>query len=222
MRLLSLLPLALAGGALAGGCGSSGTTPDIDAAVDAPIDAARIHVDDGTAMRRPCTSSFGTQITQAFGRLDGILVAIVPPGNGPCNADQNHVHLQILANGAIYDAAVNVGSDTGVQDVHTGTREVYMAGPAWAEGWHTGFGSSYISLGVHDTDLALQTSAQITSAIQADLATANHISVFGTGYGPEGLHLVHHQSSQRDGMVVREPLSQPGIARLFAFDNQPF
>ena len=214
MRLFGLLLLFV-------GCGSSPSAPDA-AALDATPDAARMHVDDGTPMRRPCTNNFGTGVTQAFGRLDGILVAIIPPGNSPCNADSNHVHLQILANGAVYDAAVNVGSDTGVEDVTTASRELSLPGPAWAEGWHTGFGTSYISLGIHATDLTLQTAAQNTSAIQADLATANHISVFGTGYGPGGIHLVHHQTSQRDGMIVREPLSEPGIARLFAFDNQPF
>lgn len=206
------------------GCGSGGaSTPDAPEVLpDAP--PGPIHVDDGAPTRRTCTGSFGNAIapTGAFGRLDGILVAIVPPGNGGCNADRDHVHLQILANGAIYDAAVNVGDTGGVEDVHTGTREIPMPGPAWAEGWHTGIGTTYVSLGVHAADLPLMTTAQITSAIQSDLATTNHISVFGTSYGPEGIHLVHHQTSQRDGMVIREPLSRPSVARLFSFDGQTF
>src|SRR5690349_19176230 len=104
-------------------------------------------VDDGTPMRMQCTSQFGNALSTTFGRLDGYLVAIVPPGGGPCNADSGHVHLQVKVNGAVYDIAVDVGSGS-MQDVHTTTRDIALA-PAWSEGWHTGIPNSYVSMGVH-------------------------------------------------------------------------
>ncbi|MCX5744839.1 MAG: hypothetical protein NT062_20315 [Proteobacteria bacterium] len=201
-----------------GGCG--GNSPGVpDArAVDAPIDAV-VNADDGTPMRLPCTGQFGTALSTVYGRLDGILVAIVQPGNGGCNADPDHLHLQLKVNGAIYDVAVNVGT-TAVPDVHTTTRELWL--PTWSEGWHPGVHEDYPSLGVHAADIPLGTPTQVASAITADLATANHISVFATGYGADGVHLVHRTNGSRDGMIVTRPLSSPAHARLFSFSTQTF
>src|SRR5262245_49460666 len=84
-------------------CGGGHSSPDSPPVmIDAMVDAPPMHVDDGTPMRRPCTGNFGSALSTSFGRLDGFLVAIVPPGNGGCNADTDHVHLQILVNSAVY------------------------------------------------------------------------------------------------------------------------
>jgi hypothetical protein len=205
-------------------CGQPATTIDGATTDGVAHDSLRpdgVTVDDGTPMRLPCTNQFGTALTQVFGRLDGFLVAIVAPGGGGCNADSSHLHLQIRASGSIYDVAVNVGS-TGMEDVHTTTRELTMPGPAWSEGWHPGLTDDYVALGVHAPDLVLETRAQLTSEVTADLASANHISVFATGYGGAGVHLVHHNGSNRDGLVVTRPLSNPSHARMFSFSNQVF
>jgi hypothetical protein len=201
--------------------GSAIDAPDkqIDAA---SIDAPAMHVDDGTPTRQACTSQFGTALSQAFGRLDGFLVSIVPPMTGACNADTSHVHLQIRSNGEIYDVAVNVGDENGTEDVHTLTMDQGMPGGAWAEGWHVGGIVDYVALGVHSTGLTLETKAALSSEIEADLQTVNHISVFATGYGPDGVHLVHRDGSGHDGVIVSEPLSTPSHLRLFSFTNQSF
>src|SRR5258706_669036 len=92
---------------------------------DAPATDTSVHVDDGTPTRLACTSTFGTALTASptYGRLDGFLVAIVPPGNGSaCNADSTHVHLQVRMTGAVYDVAVDVSNgQTGIDDVHSAT-----------------------------------------------------------------------------------------------------
>jgi hypothetical protein len=206
--------------AVLGACGSSGSSHDaaITGDVAPPIDVT-VDADDGTPIRQPCTSQLGNALTSMYGRLDGTLVAIVPPGNGPCNADSDHVHLQIQMNGAIYDVAVNVGSSN-MDDVHTTTREIAL--PVWQEGWHTGVLEDYVSLGVHSTDIPLGTRAQNTADIMNELATVNHISVFGTGYGPEGAHLIHRNGQGHDGLVVTQPLSTPAHVRLFSFTTQAF
>ena len=201
-------------------CGSSSPgSPDA-----AAPDAAPIVVDDGTPTRISCVpqSQLGDGLTEAYGRLDGILVAIVPPANGGgCQADNDHLHLQVRMNGDVYDVAVNVG-ENGVDDVHSTTRELAMPGPAWQEGWHTGVSANYVTLGVHAADLPLATSAQLVTAMMSDLATANHISVFATGYGNDGAHLVHRTVQSRDGLIVTQPLSRPAHVRMFAFSNQTF
>jgi hypothetical protein len=204
---------------LLGACGSS-SPAKIDArpgdgAVDGLLDAV-----DGTPTRQPCTSQFGRGLTSAYGRLDGYLVAIVQPGGGGCNADSSHVHLQVKMHGAIYDVAVNVGSTGTANDVHTATRDIPV--PQWSEGWHPGVLEDYVSLGVHSTDLPLEPRAQIASELTADLASVNHISVFGTGYGPDGTHLIHRNGGGHDGLIVMDPLSSPAHVRMFSFTNQAF
>lgn len=203
-------------------CGGSAATPDAPRG-DArpPADGSNGSAADGTPTRMPCTSNFGSALSTTFGRLDGYLVAIVPPGTGGCNADRGHVHLQVKVNGAIYDIAVDVGSGS-QQDVHTTTRDLPLPGPAWSEGWHTGVSNSYVAMGVHSGDLQLEDNAQLTSDVMNDLATVNHISVYATGYGPDGAHLVHYNGSQDDGLLVTEPLSNPAHARLFSFTTQSF
>lgn len=176
---------------------------------------------DGPPMRLPCTSQLGSAMTTSFGRLDGILVAIVPPGSSTCSGDASHIHLQVKANGAIYDVAVNVGSGS-MQDVHSTTRDMQMPGPAWTEGWHPTVTDDYVTLGVHAADLPLETAIALTAAITNDLASANHISVFATGYGPSGGHLVHRNGSGHDGLVITKPLSATAHVRLFSFSTQTF
>jgi hypothetical protein len=204
-------------------CGGPAGTPD----ADAPAGDGRVHVDDGTPVRQPCTSSFGSALSGAgtYGRLDGFLVAIVPPGGGACNADSTHVHLQIRMSGAIYDVAVDVSNAmTGQDDVHSKIidHDITVTVP-WAEGWHTGLAVNYSTLGVHTADLPLVTKAALVTQITDSLATANHISVYAITYGSDGVHLVHRNGGGgSDGLIVTEPLSTPSHLRLLSFSDQVF
>ncbi len=220
MRVWPYLFLSLAA------CSRSSDTVDAavvphDGSRDAAPDGAVVHVDDGTPTRQACTSTFGTALTKTFGRMDGYLVAIVPPGNGGCNADSNHLHLQVRVNGAIYDVAVDVDSPT-IEDVHTGTRDLPLIGAAWSEGWHPGGLVDYVSLGVHSVDLPLGTKPGLVSEMTNDLASANHVSIYATGYGPDGAHLVHRNGNGHDGVIVTQPLSSPSHMRFLSFTSQSF
>ncbi len=58
--------------------------------------------------------------------------------------------------------------------------------------------------------------------VAAALAQVNHISIFGTGYGPTGMHLIHYESGM-DGAIVVEPLSPtPQLPLLFRFGSDQF
>lgn len=221
-------------GALAACGNSSGATVDASPGTDGRAADARaadafatLDAADGTPTRQPCTSHFGTALPSSptFGRLDGYLVAVVDPSSSnSCNADDAHVHLQIQMNGAIYDVAIDVtNGQTHVDDVHSATRELPLPNLPWSEGFHTGVGIDYANtLDTHAADLPLLTKAQLTSALDADLATANHISVYATTYGSDGAHLVHRNSNGRDGLIVTQPLSAPAHLRLFSFTDQSF
>jgi hypothetical protein len=216
------------------GTHGDGTPPDtgtVDAAVDARIPDGGGDID-GAPMRRPCTGTFGSSLSMTFGRMDGYLVAIVPPGTGGgCHADTTHLHLQVQVNTAVYDVAVNVGTNDATNDVHSAAIEHALIGPAWSEGWHTdaAVDVDYPTLGVHASAIPLHTQTENVSALMTDLATANHVSIYATGYDTnDGAHLVHRHTGTgsnfigTDGLVVTHPLSPTAHVRLFSFSNQTF
>lgn len=202
-------------------CGASDAAPDagLDVAIDGPPGPDAPWLDDGTPTREPCTRTFGSALSEVHGRLDGYLVAIVPSTESRCRGDNEHMHLQVRADGSVYDVAVNV---TDPEDVRYLARDMSLPDGPWAEGWHVGQAAllDYRALGVHVADFTAMPQTQLEAAVSAELATANYVSIFMTGYGPDGGHLVHRNFG-RDGAIVIRPR---GAARLlmFHFANQTF
>ncbi len=202
------------------GCSSPSPTTIDATRIDAAPEAGRIVVDDGTPMRRACSNTYGTTISNGFGRLDGLLVAVVDPGARNCNGDNDHIHLQIFANNKIFDVAINVA---GSADVLTATRELPLTGTPWKEGWHTGFALDYTALGLRSSDFTASTQAALVATLKAELANVNHISVYALGYTDgTGVHLVHRNGFNNDGVIVTQPLSRPAKWRMFRFSDQTF
>ncbi len=180
---------------------------------------------DGTPTRQPCTGSFGSGLSTAHGRLDGYLVSIVAPGGAhSCNGDSDHVHLQIRMNGAIYDVAVNVHDNQG-DDVLYLAVDAAIPGGAWSEGWHADSVAklSYANtLGVHAQDFTAVPLSTLAGTIASELASANHVSVFSTGYNAQGTHLVHYLGGNNDGAIVINPQAANSRLLLFHFNDQSF
>jgi len=191
----------------------------VEAGVDAsPSDGASPTVDadpsvgDGTPVRNACTSKLGQGLTKTFGRLDGTIVSIVPTSQTSCNGDSTHVHLQVLMQGAVYDVAVNVDG------LMAETSHAMVQG-AWAEGWHSPANLDYpADLSEHSPAFATTNA----SALEQKLASVNHVSIFATGYGPDGAHLVHRNGGGHDGAVVLWPLSDSPDFLVFRFSTQSF
>ena len=204
------------GGAVDAGTGpADGSTGGADASTGSG---------DGTPIRQPCTGTFGSAMNTTFGRLDGILVSIIDPGQGAgCSGDAHHIHLQVRVNGAIENIAVNVDSSVGTPNVDFLTVNAPLKGIPWTEGWHPSQQLDYATnLGVHAGDFAVTTPTQLTSIVDGDLATANHVSIFCTGFDATGGHLVHRHASNDDGAIVINPLSASPTYLLFHFANQTF
>ncbi len=198
MRCRTRLLVIVMGLALATGCD----------AVD-PADTAQAQEE---VLSTSCSDTFGRALTRAHGRLDGRVYAVVPRSSKRCNGDRGHVHLQVLANGGIYDVAINTSSN----ELEL---EAPLLGSTWSEGWHPGVRLDYADdLGVHDEDLGSIDSA----ALRADLASADRVAVFMTGYGTGGGHLVHRHGGDADGAIVLDPTGASPRYYLFAFDNQSF
>jgi hypothetical protein len=175
---------------------------------------------DGTPTRVPCTSNFGDGLSGTFGRLDGVVVAVVPPGHGTCNADAHHVHVQVLSRGQTYDVAVN--TDSGFIAEKDVSLVSLPSGP-WADGWHGGGSLDYVAdLGLHDADFTAGSEADLDQRLETALASANHVSLFATLYSHGGVHLVHRRGHGQDGALVTDPLSPSSHLFAFHFSNQSF
>ena len=199
-------------------------SPDPEAAQPKDLAAEEVQVPpvgDGPPTRQACTNQLGSALSQTHGRLDGYLVAIVPPGGSNCNADSSHVHLQVKMSGAVYDVAVNVGSAP-PSDVWHDDFDAPMPDGAWAEGWHPGYALDYVKVGVHATTFTNQSMDGLVTELQDELADANHVSVFATAYGSDGAHLVHRTGGGNDGAIVVKPLSAKPHFLMFRFSDQSF
>ncbi|HEX3760458.1 MAG TPA: lamin tail domain-containing protein [Kofleriaceae bacterium] len=202
--------------------GGGGTPPDAGVP-DAPGGGGG-GTGDGTPTRQPCSSTFGSAMTTAFGRLDGFLVAIVNPNTtSSCRGDDNHIHLQVRVNGGIQDIPVNVQSTSGNPDVDFRTLNSALRGGAWVEGWHPGQSLDYANtLGVSSTSFTEENITQLTTSVDNALASANHVSIFTTGFDATGGDLVHREGGNHDGAIVINPTTASPTYLLFHFTNQTF
>jgi hypothetical protein len=173
---------------------------------------------------------FGDALTDAFGRLDGTILAVQGPTDTECDLpNDDHLVLQVLWNGAAYRMVVNVLSD-GRNGTDTRLRfaEVPAALPAppWEEGWHTGVTLDYAeTLGVHAGDAPFEPLAMgdLVERLTSLLEIGAPVSVYATSEGrPNATHLVHYNGSGRDGAIVVGPTSGEPRFLLLHFDGQDF
>lgn len=199
----------------AAACGSSSPSTARDAAaVDAYPGAAA------------CASTFGSALTDSFGRLDGTLLAIVPPGDNDCaQPNSTHVTVQVTMGGDVYRMVVNVLSDSNQPGVYLDELDAPLAGPAWSDGWHTDAPLDYATtLGVTKSQFTLADETQAVARIEQELVLGARISVFATSSGGSdaaSAHLVHRNATNMDGAIVIAPDTAPRYL-LTAFMEQTF
>lgn len=202
--------------------GDDSATPDLDsgAAADAPADAFK-----PTGV---CATTFGSALTEGFGRIDGTVYAVQKPSDATCTfPNSDHVILQVLMNGAVYRLVVNVQSDRAGTDpkILVATLPHALPAPVFGEGWHAGAPLDYVtSLGAHsDASFTALTLDDAVTKIVTDVKVGDPIAVYGTsGAGrPESAHLIHRSSANADGAIVVSPTTSPQFL-LFHFDNQTF
>jgi hypothetical protein len=172
-----------------------------------------------------CASTFGDGLTNAFGRLDGTVLAVVPPAHPTCAMPNGtHLVLQVTAGGAAYRMVVNVKSDGADPDVFYRTLAHPLPAPAWAEGWHPGLTLDYVAdLGVHaDASFAQHTMTELVQLVSDAIALGTKISVYATSSGGASAHLVHRNSGKTDGVIVVDPEGASPTMLLFHFPTQSF
>lgn len=174
-----------------------------------------------------CTTTFGHSITAQYGRLDGVVRAVVLPGDTSCASDDDHVIVQIDVDGETYATWVNVESN--VQETDPQIRFAQLRAPlqlgAWSEGWHPAIGQlDYaFTLNVHTSSFAPMSKAAAATQIAQLVKKGAQVSAFVDGFATaDGGHKVHRNGYGKDGaLVVIEPSGAPRWL-LFHFSQQLF
>ncbi len=205
--------------AVIAGCRDVPALPDAPLREDAP--------DASTDKARPCATVFGRSLTSGFGRLDGTVRAVVPPGHPSCPLPNGtHVVVQVTMNDEVYRMVVNVLSDQGPPNVYFRTLDAPLEGGAWIEGWHPGTPLDYVStLHVTSDSFTSHDMAEMVELVAGPIELGAKISVFATSSGGSNAanaHLVHRNAANADGAIVIGPETASPRYLLFHFDEQQF
>lgn len=210
-----------------------GTTGTEGGAADTSVEAAEVpDAGEDAALTGKCSATFGTALTDGFGRIDGVVYAVQKPSDVDCAmADKSHVVVQVLMEGAVYRLVVNLESDVGGADpkIRFVTFPHAMPAPEYAEGWRTGVPLDYANLlGAHsgDAGFAPLTPAEAATKIAAEVKVGDAISVYAvsTPGQSSSAELVHRNDpgKNEDGAIVVGPTSATPKFLLFHFADQTF
>lgn len=205
---------------VASACGSAGALDAGDAGL---LDAGVVdagHPADG------CASTFGAVFTDAFGRADGVVTAVVPPAWECPLKNGDHVVIQVSIDGGVQRLVVNVESDFGDPRVWLQRASLPLPAPAYAEGWHPGLTLDYPSLGFHsDAGWDRVNLEEATARVLELVRVGAPLSVYATSSGGSyaaSAHKIHRNGRGNDGAIVVDPLGASPQWLLFRFDNQAF
>ena len=211
----------------------AGTSEDTEAgapagAVDGAADDAAL--DGGAAPDGRCASTFGSDLTAGFGRLDGIVYAVQRPSDKGCAfPNASHVIVQVAIRGAVHRVAVALGSTRPGTDPQMRYRAMPapLRGGAFAEGWHAPASLDYaLDLFFRDGaegGFAPRSRDEVVAELASKLVVGAKVSIFATSDvgRPDSAHLVHRNATKRDGAIVVDPTGSPTYL-LFHFDGQDF
>ena len=233
-RAVLVLAVALCVGCSSSTPSASSPEPDASAADASVLDAGAPDSGPGDAAddvdkAAPCATSFGSALTNAFGRLDGTVLAIVPPNDQACALpNSTHLVIQVTIAGVAYRMVVDVVSDqlseAGSDDDLLYETDAPLAAGPWSEGWHPGVALDYVTtLAVHSASFVPIAEGDFVDRITSEITLGAHISVFATSDGePNSAHLVHRNATNADGAIVIAPDSANPHYILLCFSEQSF
>jgi hypothetical protein len=213
-------------GADSGSTGSDAGHPDGAADATADASSATDASDAAVDKSATCAATFGENLTPAFGRIDGTVVAIVPPGDEACALpNSTHLVIQVMQGGLVYRMVVDVLSNQGSPDVLFEEMDAPLAGEAWAEGWHTDASLDYVTtLSTHSTSFTAMVEDDLVAKITSEIELGSNISIYATATSsePDSAHLVHRNLTNQDGAIVLGPDTAHPHYLLMHFDEQTF
>ncbi len=203
----------------------------VDAAVDAEPAPDSGSVDAGPIDKAAgCASAFGSGLTKPFGRLDGIVRAVVPPAHPTC-ALPNGTHLVVQLDAGqpleTYRVVVNVASDRGGDGRVRFRAFEHPALAPWANGWHVNTPLDYardLGLQSEATGFVPMEQAALVQAVTDAIPLGASVSAYSSTSGGASSHLIHRvdTASNRDGaLVIHRPGREP-LWLVFHFATQTF
>lgn len=173
-----------------------------------------------------CASAFGSAFTDAFGRADGIVTAVVPPAWKCPLENGDHVVVQMRINGEVQRLVVNVLSSFGDPRIRFRTHHASLPPPVYEEGWHPGLALDFMQMGLHSDAgwEALEMEVAATRIYDA-IIIGEALSVYATSSGGSfaaSAHKIHRNGRNNDGAIVVAPTSSSPTWLLFHFANQVF
>jgi hypothetical protein len=211
-----------------------------DASADVPVEAAEAgpdvaeeaapeasQPDADKAANCAQDSDFGSELTMAYGRIDGTVRALVGTEDTQCAVpNSDHLVIQVLMNGKTYRMVASVLSTYGDPDVGLLEKDAPLAGSAWSEGWHTDLSLDYVTtLGVHTTDFTGHPMLELQALVESKIEIGSKISVYATNNNAQykdSAHLIHRNITNQDGAIVIGPDTANPHYLLFRFANQSF
>jgi hypothetical protein len=206
--------------------GAAGAEAGVGGATGGVGGAGGMTCTDGVVAASKCATTFGTEMSAAFGRIDGTLHAIVRPQDKQCSMpNSTHIALDVEMNGALYRLLARVYDDqTPGGMMFYAEKDASLPAPAFSPGWHAGATLGYVSnLGVHVADFKETPQAPLIQDVLCAVTLGDPIAIYATGYGPDGGHDVHKTTGNAaDGAIVVRPDQPTSRFLLFHFVNQTF
>ncbi len=212
------------------GAADGGVVPN-DASVDAESSPDGSTVDAGPIDKAArCANVFGSGLTKPFGRLDGIVRAVLPPAHPTCPLPNGtHLVVQLDAGQPLetYRVVVNVASDRGGDGRVRFRALEHPALAPWVDGWHVNTPLDYVR------DLGLQSEASgfvpmeqgaLVQAVTDAIPLGASVSAYSSTSGGASSHLIHRVDTARnqDGaLVIHRPGREP-LWLVFHFATQTF
>jgi hypothetical protein len=197
--------------------------PAEDAGVEEVPDAGPV---DAGHKADACAATFGTAFTNAFGRADGRVTAVVPPAWQCPLPNGDHLVIQVSIDGGVQRLVVNLQSSFGDPNVRFRTLTAPLPAPAYEEGWHPGLTLDYPLLGLHsDAGWEPLPLEQVAARVYDAIPLGAPLSVYSTSSGGSyaaSAHLIHRNGRQNDGAIIVDPLGASPTWLLFHFANQTF
>ncbi len=177
-----------------------------------------------------CVGTFGSRLTDAFGRIDGKVIAVVRPVDRQCPTYNNdHVVLEVQMAGEAYRMVVNVASTRKGQDPKVRFAQVRapLPAPAWEDGWHPGLQFDYVkTLDVHTDRFAPYEMDELSNMIADRIEIGSAVSIYARSSGgtrASTAHLIHKNGGTfNDGAIVLNATDKESEFLLFHFDSQSF
>ncbi|HEU0031737.1 MAG TPA: hypothetical protein VFQ53_13965 [Kofleriaceae bacterium] len=205
--------------------GESATQPDARPPGDGQAtDALRPDAPPFVDKSGPCVGTFGSDLPNGFGRLDGTIVAVLAPGNTTCaRPNDTHMIIEVRSGGEVYRMVVAVVSAVGNPDMALAERDAALSGPAWSDGFHLDAPLDYVqTLDLHRLDFTATPMSDLVAIINDQLELGARVSVYATVEDiPDSAHLIHRNQTNQDGAIVIDPDTAPHYL-LLRFDNQLF